>query len=74
VGDVWSGVAASPSRATLGAPATAAQGGAAGTGVVAGIVVLALGLAGLLGGFVIADQRRRLVRAASGGESTRTKQ
>jgi hypothetical protein len=71
IGDVWSGVTPSAAPAALGAPAAAGQGGGAGTGVVAGIAVLALGLAGLLGGFVVADRRRR-VRAASGGGSTST--
>jgi len=43
----------------------AGQGGGLGTGVVAGLAILGLGLAGLTGGFLVAAGRRRSAARSS---------
>ncbi len=66
--DLWSGVAA-PAKSPLAAAEATSRGQAGGLpgGVVAGLLVLALGMAGLTGAFVVTTGRRR----ASSKRSTR---
>jgi hypothetical protein len=73
VGDVWSGVASSSSPPTAAAPAAVGEGGSSGPGVIVGIAVLALGLVGLSGGFVVAGRRRRRSAASGRGSTPTTK-
>jgi hypothetical protein len=65
-GDVWSGFApASKSPVTAAAATSAAQGGGLSTQVLAGMVILGLGLTGLCGGaFAFTASRRRKTATA----------
>ena len=70
-GDLWSGVRSAGTSPVLAAEATSAgQGAGAGTGVVAGVVILALGLTGLTGGVLDAARRRRAAAGSSSSRST----
>lgn len=58
-GDLWSGVSSAGTPSMASAASVGGQGGGLGSGVIAGLVILGLGLTGLTGGFVVTAGRRR---------------
>lgn len=66
-GDLWSGVTSTAkSYQPTAASSAGGQDSGSAPGMIAGFVVLGLGLTGLVGGFLVAEQRRRRASGASG--------
>jgi len=63
-GDLWSGVSSAGTPSLASAASVGGQGGGLGAGVLAGLVILGLGLVGLTGGFLVTAGRRRRAGAS----------
>ena len=63
--DLWSGLAASSSSPISAAEASSGKSGGLGSGVILGLAIVGLGIAGLAGAFVVTTSRRRAASKAN---------